>query len=262
MKLTELKNKIIDYLSFECALKEIFKDIKSKEPRITIKKSGFNLDKTDLTENDSNKLFSAKGALNLLNSLNTNITNTFNTLKDILKKEIIAKQNKIDDALITINKEIVPAINEIYNKYKCSYRVGDILITTDNQHPALTWIGTTWIKLEGRFLLGTSGNTNAGEIGGVSSISLSIENIPQHRHKVDPHFHTQPSHTHGYIRSRGGNGRFASIDSYNLSGTHQTNSAGGESTGTAAPFTDYQGNGKAFNILPPFIKVHFWKRLS
>ncbi|MDY4011559.1 MAG: hypothetical protein SOY60_07815, partial [Fusobacterium gastrosuis] len=44
-----------------------------KEPLIT-KKTGFNLDKTNLTENDSNKLFTARGALDLFNTLTTAIS--------------------------------------------------------------------------------------------------------------------------------------------------------------------------------------------
>ena len=60
--------------------------IKSKEPIIN-KKTGFNLDKTDLTENDSNKLFSAKGALNLFNTLTTNFTDAINAAKEALRSK-------------------------------------------------------------------------------------------------------------------------------------------------------------------------------
>lgn len=67
--------------------------IKSKEPIIN-KKTGFNLDKTDLTENDSNKLFSAKGALNLFNTLTTNFTDAINIAKDALRLDIVKKTDK------------------------------------------------------------------------------------------------------------------------------------------------------------------------
>lgn len=68
--------------------------IKSKEPIIN-KKTGFNLDKTDLTENDSNKLFSAKGALNLFNTLTTNFTDAINIAKEALRIDIGKKYNKV-----------------------------------------------------------------------------------------------------------------------------------------------------------------------
>lgn len=72
--------------------------IKSKEPIIN-KKTGFNLDKTDLTENDSNKLFSAKGALNLFNTLTTNFTDAINTAKEALRIDISKKVNKAGDTI-------------------------------------------------------------------------------------------------------------------------------------------------------------------
>lgn len=59
-------NKIEDYLvNLKRSLQE---QINGKEPSF-YKKSGFNLEKTNLTENDSNKLFTAKGALDLFNKL-------------------------------------------------------------------------------------------------------------------------------------------------------------------------------------------------
>lgn len=58
------------------------------------KNSGFNLDKTDLAENDSNKVFTPKGALNLFNTLTTNFTNGINAAKEVLRLDIVKKLNK------------------------------------------------------------------------------------------------------------------------------------------------------------------------
>ncbi|MGL5624694.1 MAG: hypothetical protein ACRDDG_20135, partial [Cetobacterium sp.] len=65
-----------------------------KEPVITNKRSGWNLEKTDLTENETNKLFSAKGALNLFNTLTTNFTDGINAAKEVLRLDIVKKLNK------------------------------------------------------------------------------------------------------------------------------------------------------------------------
>lgn len=63
--------KIEDYLvNLKRSLQE---QINNKEPSF-YKKSGFNLEKTNLTENDSNKLFTAKGALDLFNRLTSLIS--------------------------------------------------------------------------------------------------------------------------------------------------------------------------------------------
>lgn len=71
----------------------IWADLKTKEPLIN-KKTAFNLDKTNLTENDSNKLFTAKGALDLFNTLTTNFTNAVNSAKEYFRTELVKKIDK------------------------------------------------------------------------------------------------------------------------------------------------------------------------
>lgn len=64
-------NKIEDYLvNLKQSLQE---QINGKEASFS-KRTGFNLDKTNLTENDSSKLFTAKGALDLFNRLTSLIS--------------------------------------------------------------------------------------------------------------------------------------------------------------------------------------------
>ncbi|MDY4010799.1 MAG: hypothetical protein SOY60_03930 [Fusobacterium gastrosuis] len=100
--LTEVWGKIEDYL---INLKNI---ANSKEPLIT-KKTAFNLDKTNLTENDSNKLFTAKGALDLFNTLTTNFTNAVNTAKEYFRTELVKKIDKtsISDSLTSTSQTTV-----------------------------------------------------------------------------------------------------------------------------------------------------------
>lgn len=65
--------------------------IKSKEPAIGEKNSGFNKVKTDLVENDTNKVFSAKGAFDLKTWLVTNYTTLMNNIRDTLTNMINLK---------------------------------------------------------------------------------------------------------------------------------------------------------------------------
>lgn len=215
---------------------------------------------------------------------------------DLLNK----KQDKNDSTLITTNKTIVGGINEIANKLNkiCAYRIGDILTTENKEHPALTWQGTTWKKIEAAFLRGAETGQEAGIIGGSNTVTLKIGNLPAHnhpisvilgnsgvhRHKVDNHIHTKLPHTHSL--------RIDQVDDFNwgLEGANvgsdnslrsrhinsHIGSAGGENTGGATPFTDNQGNhnhtvtasssnignGEAINILPRYYTVHYWKRVS
>lgn len=164
-----------------------------------------------------------------------------------------------------------------YNDSLCPYGVGDIFITKSSANPATTWPGTTWKKLEGRFLYGTSGSEASGGTGGATEVVLSTANLPvhnhsvsiglspagshnhlvdSHRHQVESHSHTQPNHKHigGHARAIGwtySSGRFGTYNIYeNIStspedGNHYpvaypyTSDAGGDSTGISAPYTNY-----------------------
>ncbi|MGL5655348.1 MAG: hypothetical protein ACRCXY_00755 [Fusobacteriaceae bacterium] len=63
-----------------------------KEPAIA-KKTGFNLDKTDVTEDNTNKLFTAKGALTLFNSLTFSINSVATNLSNHILKIVSTTEN-------------------------------------------------------------------------------------------------------------------------------------------------------------------------
>lgn len=77
------------FLKVDKLLKSIFTGKEDKFP----KNSGFNREKTDFTENDTNKIFSAKGAFDLKNWLVTNYTTLMNNIKDNLNNSINTKLN-------------------------------------------------------------------------------------------------------------------------------------------------------------------------
>ena len=172
--------------------------------------------------------------------------------------------------LNTSKKEIVAAINELNSKIAshCPYTVGDIYITTRSENPSTIWLGTTWDKIEGRFLLGTSGGAGAGATGGSMSKTLSVANMPTHSHSASQsaHSHTQPAHTHPVNFTFGdgwgqGNG-LSRRSPGETKGTYNTNAAGGETTGSAQPSINIgnAGSGSAFDITPSYYTVHIWKR--
>lgn len=170
-------------------------------------------------------------------------------------------------------QEIDSRLNGKLNNNYCPYAVGQLLQTKNIANPATLYPGTTWKKIEGRFLLATSGSEAAGGTGGVSSIKILEANLPphghkfsattnttgnhyhqneKHRHKVDNHSHTQPAHTHAVsLASQGGVFQKLSSEKTYLKGpSHRENAgtvnfgnvtaAGGETTGGSAPYTDYQ----------------------
>ncbi|UUV16927.1 tail fiber protein [Fusobacteria bacterium ZRK30] len=162
------------------------------------------------------------------------------------------------------------AVKVAYDKaVECKYDVGDYWITESTSNPATKWTGTTWTKLEGRVLLGTSNGYALGTEGGRSTVALTLANMAahthgfygttnttgnhyhkggNHRHRVDNHAHTQPAHTHNVVTGRndsnsyhrgGGNiGHIGNSGSYTYSG--KISSAGGQNTGGSSPYTNYQ----------------------
>lgn len=314
--------------------KETKGEVDSKEPKIQVKKTGFNLDKTDSTENDTNKLFTAKGALNLfnslselINSLSTSIgTVSTNLSNHILKKVSIsedghmAKEDKIklDGIAVGANKYTLPIANttvlggvkignginidgtgtiSIIPAREGLIPIGALLLLDNVNNPALMFPGTTWSKIEERFLYGTSGAT--GQVGGRNSFSLTVAQMPKHNHSgwtdqqgnhnhtQDSHAHTQPVHSHNTDYAVGGvtvskNGEFTYLAPFNSSHigyfggrtSMKTTNGGGENTGGAQPGIHYSGqhshnigigeagSGEAINIMPQYYTINIWKRLS
>ena len=197
-----------------------------------------------------------------------NVAEKYNTAEKI-GIELDKKQNSTDLELNTNAKTIVGGINEIEEKFKnfCPYSVGDIYITTLSNNPAVHFLGTTWEKIEGRFLLATSGSNASGQTGGSNTKTITQANLPNIKLQVDSFSVTTTKHTHkmrnwfGYsygdnnrIAGGGGN-RVVESDQYTLEG-------GGQNTGTASPYTSTLGSGTPLDIIPAYYTVHIWKRLS
>lgn len=174
------------------------------------------------------------------------------------------------------HKSILSSVNYATGLY-CNnnpvavHGIGDYWITESIANPATKWPGTTWAKLEGRVLLGTSSGYALGSQGGSSTHTLTLEEMVRHRHLVDSHIHTKDIHNH-YVNGQnlvlgraGRDGTFDARSSIALSNDasyYPMDGAGGENTGPAAPYTNYQGSGSAFNIMNPYRAVNIWRRTA
>jgi len=152
-----------------------------------------------------------------------------------------------------------------------------LYLSLGSENPSTLWLGTTWQKQEGRFLLGSSSSYSLGATGGASTVQLAVTNLPSHTHSASQsaHTHTQPTHKHSiyaYSSTTGATyhnkaGAFAyGVDTTNTKVT-ETNAclvAGGDTTGSSTPSISIgaTGSGTAFSILPPYLVVNIWKRLS
>ena len=165
--------------------------------------------------------------------------------------------------------EKIARMSDVDEKFKnfCPYNVGDIYVTTNSANPSTTWLGTTWEKIEGRFLLGTSSSQASKLTGGSMSKTITKANLPNIKIPIDSFSLTVQPHTHGiasYVTvysTNGGWKTFRLNDDNSISGAIQSLSSG-SSTGSASPQTSALGSGQALDIIPAYYTIHMWLRIS
>ena len=100
----------------------------------------------------------------------------------------LKKDNTYYDVCDTTNREKVQEINNTF--LDKTYPVGSVYMTMDNNFNPATSFGGVWEKIQGKFLLATSGNEVSNETGGRSQVTLTDKQVPlrEHSHPM--------SHTH------------------------------------------------------------------
>lgn len=147
----------------------------------------------------------------------------------------------------------------------------------------MRFLGTTWEKIEGRFLLSTSGSNASGQLGGSNTVTISKANLPAVKVQVDSFSLgrgtmniTGTFNARAMTGSTGtGTGAFTfdsgtallTSMSYDQSKTSYGFSFDASKAWTgistsASPFTSSLGSGTSLDITPSFYTVHIWKRLT
>lgn len=118
------------------------------------------------------------------------------------------------------------------------YPVGSVYISYSHVSPAELF-GGTWVRIENAFLWGTTASGIIGQTGGESEHTLTVDEMPSHRHTGYGMYATPGS----------GTGVMTGTDKpgSSQSGDKQTN---------------YTGGGKAHNNMPPYIQVSIWRRTA
>lgn len=155
--------------------------------------------------------------------------------KDSAKTQPIAPKTDIK----AVYNEGTPFIDFVYP-------VGSIYMTIDGSFdPNASW-GGTWIPVADRFLIGASTNYPVESLGGEASHTLTVAEIPNHRHNIIT------TNATGTIANPGTMLRQNGSDSYAVTGG---------SGYTAVQSTDI-GSGTAHNNMPPYYSVYMWKRTA
>ena len=107
--------------------------------------------------------------------------------------------------------------------------------------------GTTWVKIEGRFLLGQSSTYAINSTGGAATHTLSVNEMPSHNHEevtIAGHYMTVWSD-----RNTKGGGAF------NMGGLFESN---GNNNNTFV--VGNKGGSQPHNNMPPYKTVYIWER--
>ncbi|UTB32027.1 MAG: hypothetical protein NKF70_11060 [Methanobacterium sp. ERen5] len=172
------------------------------------------------------------------------------------------------------------------------YPVGSIYLSVTNANPT-TLFGGTWEQLKNKFLLAADDATtgaHGGDSGGEKDHTLSIAEMPIHKHDVDigtkaavntattsPGTSTDGAHRHdAKVTPAGGSGSLSKIYSgaapYSTLGDHIV--SGGEHDHTVnahahqVPAHDHsilesnKGSNAVHNNMPPYLAVYMWKRIA
>ena len=121
------------------------------------------------------------------------------------------------------------------------YPVGAVYISANSTSPA-SLFGGAWESISGRFLLGADSTYTAGSTGGETTHTLTIDEMPSHRHVINASYSSAGS-------SSSDGGKILSGDDNN---------------GWLWDFTstNWTGGGAAHNNMPPYLAVYMWKRVS
>ena len=180
-------------------------------------------------------------------------------------------------ALMGYYNPLIEGISETFKNF-CPFKVGDIYLTTNSTNPSSIFLGTTWQKIEGRFLLGTSGSGASKATGGSNAKTITQANLPAVKIQLDSFSLSRGTmeitgdfYTSNYIKYAGSGAFYTKQTGL---GGHGGDSGSGYkigfqasrswtgTTNTAQPQTVNLGSGQALDITPAYYTVHMWLRLT
>ena len=137
------------------------------------------------------------------------------------------------------------------------YPVGSIYLSVNSADPNLLWPGTTWVRIEDKFLLAAGGNYAAGSTGGEATHTLTANEMPSHTH-------TQNQWIIGAANGFGHHSSNAGVP-YTTGSTPYFNINDLRSNGWADASNynpEYTGGGAAHENMPPYLVVYMWTRTA
>ena len=151
-----------------------------------------------------------------------------------------------------------------------AHPVGSVIESLSSTfNPNTIWPWTTWRQLTDVFLFAAGGEQSLNATGGEASHTLTISEMPNHVHPMPGYAASDPKTSPVAIRTQP-DGNFVIYNSagdtaYWSSGTY---SHGNETKGHRCVelgedgYTGANGSGQAMSLMPPFLAVNIWTRLT
>jgi len=159
----------------------------------------------------------------------------------------ISKANAISDQT---SSDITNAVDAMSNTmWEKIYPVGSIYISANSASPAELF-GGTWEQIKDRFLLAAGDNYAVGSTGGEAQHTLTVDEMPEHKHSSD-------SYQFGYPNSTVYKDNYCT---WVNRGTIETNTPPTAESGPVR--TSFVGGSQPHNNMPPYLAVYMWKRVS
>lgn len=155
------------------------------------------------------------------------------------KADIANKATEADNSAKLENK----TINELFAMmFEVEHPVGSLYLSmSDTDDPNSKWsvfgIDCAWELVKDVFLLGAGENYELGTTGGEAEHTLTVEEMPAHRHK------------------------YGIDNSSNTFGGWTIPSAGAAAADIEGA-TEYVGGNQPHNNMPPYLATNIWKRIS
>lgn len=193
-------------------------------------------DITDISQDDLNNLITSKG-FDIVVNINGDKSNAYVNISELKLMFIF------EDKLANEKEAILNRLNLL----DLIYPIGSIYMSVNDINPSLMF-GGTWEKIEDKFLLG-SGNYELGDTGGEATHTLTVDEMPSHKH-------TQEAHRHSLNRNFS-DGSGGSTSAYITTANRKTST---KYTNYQTPTISNTGGGLAHNNMPPYLVVNIWQR--
>lgn len=118
------------------------------------------------------------------------------------------------------------------------YPVGSYYFSSINTSPQILF-GGTWEQVKDKFILAAGDTYTVGSTGGSATHTLTLNEIPSHRHTTGPNSNAAYGGDSGDIQC--GSGWKTALDEI---------------------YTGYSGGGNAHNNMPPYLVAYCWHRVS